>query len=206
VRRVAGVVIGLVFAVAAVWAKAHTPDDYDHRYAPLASEGHLGEPVTAGGFTVKVESVTAARSVNSDGGGVIRPDGVFVIVKASARSRREPLQLWTALLRTRDGREFRETVKGVTVPGTDTLDAVALGPGLWQRGVFVFEIPPSQLAGATLLVSDRPENEKDPPEGFPPFGFELTAQANIALGIDDARARSLVAEAPEGITLRGVPS
>lgn len=202
-KAVAGALIGLVFAVVAIWAKAHTPDDYDHRYAPLASSGQVGSPVSAGGFEVKVENVSAARSVASGRGEIVHPDGVFVIVTASARSLRKPLSLSTALLRTRDGREFRESVKGVTTPVGGTLDGVTLGPGLWRRGVFVFELPPTRLAGSTLLVSDRPANEKDPPQGFPPFGFELTAQANISLGLDDTRARRLVTQAPDGITVHG---
>jgi hypothetical protein len=205
-KAVAGVVIGLVLAAAAVWARAHTPDDYDHRYAPLASEGHVGSPVSAGGFEVKVESVGAARSVASGRGGIVRPDGVFVIVTASARSLRKPLSLSTAMLRTGDGHEFRESVKGVTTPVGGTLDGVTLGPGRWHPGVLVFEIPPSRLADSTLLLSDRPANEKDPPQGFPPFGFELTAQANISLGLDGDRARRLVADAPDGVTVRGEPS
>lgn len=202
-RRAAGVITGLAFAATAVWANAHSPDDYDHRYAPLATIGHVGEPVTTGGFTVKVERVTTAASVSSGDQGVIRPDGIFVIVTVSATSRRRPLQLSTALLRTADGREYRETVKSVTPPDADTLDAVVLSPELWRRGVFVFEIPPSRLAGSTLLVSDRSPNEKDPPDGFPPYGFELTAQADIDLGIDEARARRLVADAPEEVIIRG---
>jgi hypothetical protein len=74
---------------------------------------------------------------------------------------------------------------------------------VWHRGVLVFEVPPSRLAGSTLLLSDRPPNENETPQGFPPFGFELTAQANIALGLDDAQARRLVTGAPSGITVRG---
>jgi hypothetical protein len=202
-RPVAGVVIGLAFAIAAIWAKVHSPDDYDRRYAPLAVNGHVGSPVTAGGFMVKVERVTTARSVRSGRGETVRPDGIFVVITASACSRRAPLSLSTAMLRTRNGREFRQSVKGATTPVGGTLDAVQLGPGLWHRGVFVFEIPPSQLAGSTFVLSDRPANEKDPPQGFPAFGFELTAQANISLGIDDTRARRLVTEAPEGVTVRG---
>jgi hypothetical protein len=204
-RTVAGAVVGLVLAVAAVWVKAHTPDDYDHRYAPLASGGRVGAPVAAGGFEVKVEKVGAARSVASGTGEVVRPDGIFVVVTASARSVRAPLSLATAMLRTRDGREFRETVKGVTTPAGGTLDGVTLGPGVWHRGVLVFEVPPSRLAGSTLLLSDRAANEKETPQGFPPFGFELTAQANIALGLDEDRARRLVAAAPDGVVVPGEP-
>ena len=204
-RTVAGVVVGLVLAAAAIWVKAHTPDDYDHRYAPLASSGHVGSPVSAGGFEVKVEKVGAARSVASDHGEIIRPDGVFVIVTVSARSLRKPLTLATAMLRTRDGHEFRDTVKGVTIPVGGTLDGVTLGPGVWHRGVLVFEIPPSRLAGSTLLLSDRPANENETPQGFPPFGFELTAQANISLGLSDDQARRLVTEAPDGVTIHGDP-
>jgi hypothetical protein len=205
-KAVAGAVIGLFLAAVAIWAKANTPDDYDHRYAPLAVNGHVGSPVRVGGFEVNVERVGAARSVASGQGGIVRPDGVFVIVTASARSLRKPLSLWTAMLRTLDGREYRESVKGVTTPVGGTLDALTLGPGLWRRGVLVFEIPPSRLAGSTLLLSDRPGNENDPPQGFPPFGFELTAQANISLGLDDGRARRLVASAPAGVTVRGEPT
>lgn len=205
-KRAAGVLVGLCLAVAAVWARACTPDDYDHRYAPLATTGHVGSAVTAGAFTLKVERVTVARSVYSAQKEILRPDGVFVIVTASATSRRDPVQLSAVWLRTRDGREFRESIKGVTTPAGGTLDAGPLAPGVWLRGAFVFEIPSSLLAGTTLIVSDRNAEDKDVPDGFPPFGFELTAQADIALGIGDATARRLIAEAPERVTVPGARS
>ncbi|GAA4640679.1 hypothetical protein GCM10023196_107180 [Actinoallomurus vinaceus] len=205
-RRVAAILLGLALVVVAGWVKAHTPDDYDHRYGPLASAGHSGAPVTAGAFTVRVDGVTVARSATPDRKEVLRPDGVFVIVTAAATIRRVPTRLATAYLRTRNGYEYRESVKNVIAENGDPLSAVALGPGLWRRGPFVFEVPPSELAGSTLVVSDRPVNEKDPPGGFPPYGFELTAQAEIALRIGEARARRLVANAPERVTIPGADS
>jgi hypothetical protein len=199
--RTTGIVAGLILAVVAVWVKAHTPDDYDRRYAPLTSTGHIGSPVGTGLFEVKVEKVGAARSAVSRLGDVVRPGGVFVIVTASARSRRRSLSLSTALLRTRDGREFAESAKEVTARADEELHSVKLGPEVWRRGVFVFEIPPTALAGAAIEVSDRAPEDNDPPQGFPAFGFELTAQANIALGIDAGQARRIVADAPDRATV-----
>jgi hypothetical protein len=202
-RRAAAILVGAALAGAAIWVRAWTPDDYDRRYAPLATTGRIGTAVTAGGFTVRVDGVTAVRSVTSEEKKPVRPDGVFVVVTAAATSRRNPVQLSGVWLRTRDGREFRQSVKDVTTPAAATLDDAALSPGLWRRGPFVFEIPPSLLAGATLLVSDRAPEEKYPPDGFPPFGFELTVQANIPLGIGDSTARRLVAAASERVTVPG---
>jgi hypothetical protein len=205
-RRAAAILVGLALAGAAVWMRTRVPDDYDHRYAPLAATGHAGGAVSAGGFTVRVERVTVARSVTSGRNEVVRPDGVFVVVTAAATSRRDPVELSAVWLRTRDGREFRQTVKPVTTPADGMLDARAVAPGLWRRGPLVFEIPPSLLAGASLLVSDRAPEDRKVPDGFPPFGFELTAQANIALGIDGTAARRMVAAAPERVTVPGASS
>lgn len=205
-RRAAAVLIGVALAGAAIWVRVRTPDDYDRRYAPLTTTGRKGSAVTAGGFTVRVEGVTVARSVFSAQKEVVRPDGVFVVVTAAATSRRDPVQLSAVWLRTRDGREFRQSVKDITTPADGTLDAAALSPGLWRRGPFVFDIPPSLLAGATLLVSDRQPADKNVPQGFPPFGFELTAQVNIPLGIVETTARRMVAAAPERVTVPGARS
>lgn len=205
-KAIASIAAGLAMAVAAIWVKAHTPDDYDRRYAPLTSGGHIGSPVGTDMFEVRVERIAAARSAVSRLGGVARPGGVFVIVTASARSRRRPLSLSTVLLRTRDGREFGESPKEVIAKPEEELHSAKLGPEVWRRGVFVFEIPPTALAGTTLEVSNRPPEDNDPPQGFPAFGFELTAQANIALGIDADRARRLLAQAPDRATVRpGMP-
>jgi hypothetical protein len=205
-KRAAAVLVGVALAGAAVWVRARTPDDYDRRYAPLATTGRAGKAVTAGGFTVRVERVTVARSVSSAQKEAVRPDGVFVVVTAAVTSRRNPLQLSAVWLRTKDGREFRQSMKDVTTPADGTLDAAALSPGLWRRGPLVFEIPPSLLAGTTLLVSDRAPDDNKTPDGFPPFGFELTAQANIPLGIGDTAARRMVAAAPERVTVPGARS
>ncbi|GAA4609509.1 hypothetical protein GCM10023195_38430 [Actinoallomurus liliacearum] len=205
-RRAVAVLLGVALAGAAIWVRSHAPDDYDRRYAPLAVTGHVGTAVTAGRFTVRVESVTVARSISSPQKELLRPEGVFVVVTTAATSRRDPLQISTALLRTRDGREFRGSGKDVTTPAATTLDDVTLSPGLWRRGPFVFEIPPSLLAGATLLMSDRLPDDKKVPEGFPPFGFELTAQANVPLGIGEATARRMVAAAAERVTVPGARS
>ncbi|MCO5968993.1 DUF4352 domain-containing protein [Actinoallomurus soli] len=202
-RRVVAALTGLALLVAAWWVKGRTPDDYDHRYAPLATEGRIGAPVRAGGFVVRVDRVTAARSATPDGDQVVRPDGVFVIVAVSAQSRRAPLLLTTALLRTRDGYVYRDTVKNVIANDGDPVEMATLVPGVWTHGSFVFEVPPSKLAGATFVVSDRAANEKDPPKDFPAFGFELTAEADVPLGLTEAGARRLVANAPERATIRG---
>ncbi|GAA0365548.1 DUF4352 domain-containing protein [Actinoallomurus spadix] len=202
-RRFVAALTGLALLTAAWWVAGRTPDDYDHRYAPLATEGRVGAPVRAGGFVVRVDRVTAARSATPDGDELVRPDGVFLIVTVSAMSRRAPLILSTALLRTRDGNVYRDSVKNIIANDGDPFEMTTLAPSVWTRGAYVFEVPPSELAGATFVVSDRPANEKDPPKDFPAFGFELTAEADIPLGLTEAGARRLVAGAPERATIPG---
>ncbi|MFI7641067.1 hypothetical protein [Nonomuraea sp. NPDC049400] len=176
--RLLGVVVGLVLLAAAVAVQTlHMTEGQEGD--PLTYTGVKGEAVDARRFTVRLDSFTAARSLQSSGS-TLGTDNLFLIVNASAKSSREPYHLAQPVLLTADGKRFSATDR---VNSDLTLAATWVQPDIWVSGRFYFEVPPSVLPGArvvfglpnkTLVESYQPEVEVD-------------------LGLDEEGARKLAA-------------
>lgn len=184
--RLYGAVMGLALAAAAVGAQHYVPT-LAEQGEPLSYTGALKENVDATRFSARVDSVTAARSIQIKGtredGEKITSDHVFLIVSASATVPRDPIHLHATLLTGRDQR-YAATDK---IDSSYTLSYPWVQPGWWAKGVYVFEVPADVLAGSRLIVASPPPTVSEP---FPP-------QAEIDLGLDDAAAKNLVATAKD---------
>ncbi|TMR88389.1 hypothetical protein [Nonomuraea basaltis] len=146
---------------------------------PLTYAGDKGEAVDARRFTVRVDSVTSAKSIQSNTK-TIGTDNLFLIVSASAKSSLKPYHLAQPVLLTADGKEFDATDR---VDNSVTLTNTWVQPDIWVSGRFFFEVPPSALSGASVVFGlPRPIIQ----EGFPP-------EVEIDLGLDEAAARKLTA-------------
>ncbi|MCG5216945.1 hypothetical protein [Streptosporangium sp. KLBMP 9127] len=182
--RLYGAVIGLALAAAAVGAQHYVPT-LAERGEPLSYSGALKENVDATRFSARVDSVTAARSIQIKGarqdGEKITSDHLFLIVSASATVPRDPIHVQGTLLTGRD-QKFAATDK---VDSSYTLSYPWVQPGWWAKGVYVFEVPADVLAGSRLIVT------------FPPLSEPFPPQAEIDLGLDDAAAKNLVATAKD---------
>ncbi|MQA95551.1 MAG: hypothetical protein GEV11_13190 [Streptosporangiales bacterium] len=181
--KAAAWVAALLLIAAGVWVTEHTPGDYDERNAPLVTRGEPGRSIVAGTFALEARDVRTARSLRmidtQDRPVVLRPDGVFVVLNARATSLRGPMTLATAFIRTADGREIYATDR-ITSP---TLVTAELEPGFWKEGVVVVDVPLDALSGGALVLSPRfPEPVREPDREFPPWGFELTPEAEVRLG------------------------
>jgi hypothetical protein len=195
-RRAGSIAVGLALVGGAIVVHVTTPDDYEDRFAPLAKTGRVEQVVDAGEYQVKVDNVQVTPAL-AGAGQTIKADGIFVVVTMSARTEREIRVLRDATLRTPDRREYVETDKWIL----GTMSVWNIQPELWRQGQYLFDIPREDLTGAVFQVSDRPEKDRESgPWEFPPVGYELTAQADIDLGIDAARARRLLSDAPDAIT------
>ncbi|MFI0417489.1 hypothetical protein [Spongiactinospora sp. 9N601] len=177
-------VAGVALAAVAVTLQflTLTPEE---KAAPLASTGALREEIATGRYSAKVESVTAATSIevpDRGKGRLVEGDGVFLIVQASATVPAEPMHL-DAEFAAADGRRFLTTDK---VEIDDTLAQPWIQPGWWAKGVFVFEVPREAIAGGSVVVT--PDRENVLIEPYPPA-------AVIDLGLDEAAAGELVAKA-----------
>ncbi|GLW10355.1 hypothetical protein Misp01_54830 [Microtetraspora sp. NBRC 13810] len=180
--RVGGAVLGLVLAAAAVAAQYVAPAGRPGDGVPTFTGGVGGE-VSAGGFSVRVGSVTAARSltVRDAGGGERRigTDHLFLVVRAAATVPKRPVRL-EGLLRAGNGSQYDQTDK---VSDLLTLRRAYVQPGWWTEGVLVFEVPRAALTGSKVII------------GIP--DDDSTPRAGIDLNLGRRAADDLAAEAGE---------
>jgi hypothetical protein len=170
--------VGLALAAGAIWIQslALSADDMG---MPLTYVGDKGEEVDAGRFSVKVEGVDTARTIKLTAEETVRTDLVFLVVTLSATSKNEPLRLPNPDLLSGDGLRFQATDK---VGNILTLSNKYVQPALRSTGSWVFEVPPSALEGARIVV-------KAPTSAL--YSEPLMPEAEVDLGIDEALAKQL---------------
>ncbi|WP_433241015.1 hypothetical protein [Actinomadura nitritigenes] len=178
VRGGAGVV-GTGLLVAAMWVHTMRPKVDAKEMDPLRNDGKIGQTVSNRMFSVRVDGVQAARSLapglSFGNEPAIGTDGVYLAVRIRARSEREPLRLGTAVLETPGGYGYRYDPRSGT-----TSTVPDMQPMIWAPGTLLFELPKDRLRGAHLVVGTG---------GLLP---QLSAAADIDLGIDADRARALL--------------
>lgn len=195
-RTVGSVALMVALLAAAMLVYSTHERDYDKVNAPLSSSGGVGQAVTSGPFSVKVDKVTVATSVMEGAyhgyGAPLRtaPTAVFVVVEARVQATKEATKLPTVYLETGDGTHYGPSEKGSQDKFTDSIAE----PGFWTGGAWLFEVPRVDLAGVHLMVSPRAVDDYPAPQRmFPHYGFELSSQADIDLGISGSKATSLLA-------------
>jgi hypothetical protein len=185
-------VTGAALLAAAMWLYDVKPQVEATNMDPIRSTGRIGHVVTTPDFSIEVQRVDAARSLARGILGVgapVRTGGVFLIVRARVMSQREPLRLQTAELETSGGYSYDHD------PRTEVSETDAeLQPLVWDKAAFVFELPSQRLAGARLVVGQG---------GLRP---QLSAEAQVDLGITPARAAELARGATEGYDIRAAGS
>ncbi|WP_066933926.1 DUF4352 domain-containing protein [Microtetraspora fusca] len=196
-RRVVGVVAGIAFAAAAVYAQTFTLS-FDQRGSALTVKGAVGELVETNRFSAKVTSLVAAHAVESkdttDKVTEVETSNLFLVVDVTATTPKRPLQLsrlQPPVLLTADDRRYTPTDK---VDESLTLFNKVIQPGLWSKGVLVFEIPEDALPGLRFVLI--------PPQG----GIVVDTfvpEAEIDLGLSDAAAARLVSQAERVHSLVG---
>lgn len=190
-RRLAGVIVGLALAAAAVYAQTFAMSTEQHS-SFLTTNGKLGEPVNTNRYSVKVASVAAARAVDTkDPSGKVarvQTSHVFLLVTVSATTPHEPMRLsklGPPVLRTADDRRYRPTDK---VDESLTLFNKWFQPGWWSTGVLVFEVPKDALPGSKLIF-------------IPPVAAlvvdNFAPEAEIDLGLTDEAAKRLISQAED---------
>lgn len=176
---------GTILLAGAMWLHAYQPKVEARMLDPIRTGGDVGEEIVTPAFTVRVDGVVAARSLAPDaflgGEPAIGTDGVYVVVRARAMSREEPVELRSAVLETPGGYTYEAAPR----PGGGQVPGATLQPMLWTSTAFVFELPKSRLAGAHLVVGTG---------GLLP---QLSSAADIDLGLTGSRADDLVRKAPE---------
>ncbi|MEU1735346.1 hypothetical protein [Streptosporangium sp. NPDC020145] len=186
-RRPVGLLVGVAFAAAAVWAQtfAYTRDD---RGGPLTWTGGVGDEVRASRVWVQARAVHAAKTIEAPGLGgktaIAKTTGIFLVVDLAAQATREPQKIVSLEILTADGKRYTSTDR---VPETQTIKQFFVQPGWWATGPAVFELPVSELAGARIVVSSV--------RGF--IVEPSLPEVEIDLGLDEAGAARLVSEAKD---------
>ncbi|MFG1619368.1 hypothetical protein ACGFI3_42000 [Nonomuraea wenchangensis] len=151
---------------------------------PIVYTGSKGEDVDARRFTLRLDSIAAAKALQGSSK-TIATDNVFLVVAASAKSSLKPYHLATPVLVTAGGKRFEATDR---VDRSVTLSNTFVQPDIWVSGRFYFEVPASALPGASVRFS------------LPQQGVVLEPyrpEVEIDLGLDDEGARKLVASAQD---------
>ncbi|MFI0481905.1 hypothetical protein [Actinomadura sp. 9N215] len=177
---------GTALLAGAMWMHSLKPQVRAAELEPIRSGGAIGEEVRNRDFSVRVERVDAARSLAPSLGlgnpPPVGTDGIYLVVRVRATSHREPLELRTAKLETAGGYTFKEDPRTSSVSGGAQ---PTFQPLIWTPAVFVFELPEKRLEGAHLVVGTG---------GLLP---QLSAAADIDLGLTGARADELIRRAAE---------
>lgn len=151
--RIGGVAAVLLTA-AILYGMQRTTPLYSEITSPVPVRGMQGERVDTSAFAVGIAAVHLARTVTVEAFGQDRryaTSGVWVIVEAAAEAKRESLSLASADWLGPDGVRYRASQRFSNMPGMPGTER--LEPGIPRPMLMAFEVPESQLAGATLLIA-----------------------------------------------------
>ncbi|HTV69876.1 MAG TPA: hypothetical protein VMF90_15185 [Rhizobiaceae bacterium] len=147
-------IVAVLAAAAALYAMQRTTPVYSEITSPVRTNGQQGKRVETRNFAIGIAKVHLARSIDAPKSG--RPhsyttSGVWVIVEAAVQATNESLSLTAAEWLGPDGTRYSMSQRLSTLPGTPGTEQ--LEPGVPRPMLMIFEVPESQLSGATLLVS-----------------------------------------------------
>jgi len=116
----------------------------------------VGQPVTNAGTTYEVTDVRTSDSVGDQYTGA-QADGSFVIVSLELTNNKDETKTFTessAELVTADGKSYETSDKAILAFGDESLMLKDIQPDLTASGKLVFDVPPSKLSGARLVIED----------------------------------------------------
>ncbi|MCB5362717.1 hypothetical protein H0484_02970 [Pusillimonas sp. CC-YST705] len=151
---------------------ASTPG-YDDAFKPLRQTVQHGESAHGRLFSVRfVDWMTAERLAYQLYGKPTTKDtqGVFLLADFQVSDVRESVSL-SAAWQGPSGRRYAQTARLEDAPSA--LKSRQFHPGIETKGRAIFELPPDEIAGGTLLVSRKGLNVLDtelallPPNGHP---------------------------------------
>jgi hypothetical protein len=147
--------VGAVLLAAAVlYGMQRTTPFYSDITSPVPVAGRQGERVDTSAFAIGIVNVHLAREVRIsgfDGTRTYTTSGVWVLIEGAARAKQESLTLTAANWLGPNGVRYALSVRFSTMPGM--LGTERLEPGIPRPILMAFEVPESQLSGATLLVA-----------------------------------------------------
>lgn len=178
--------IGLVALVVGV--QMAKPSKEQNQFAPsIKTVGSLHEPVKMRQGTLTFTKVRVAKKLVTTGLGKedLTTSGMWLLVDYRFLPVRESDSMSPELY-TSDNTKYPASNRA----GGSTMSSNISGePGFTKKGIVAFEVSKDVLSGSRVVVGNN---------GL--FGLPLwDDQAIVPLGIDDAKARKLVADAPASI-------
>ena len=152
IRRIANLLI-VCLAVAICYGLQTTKPHYAELTGPIPVRAGMADIAEARTFAIRIDKITFARAIVADQFGQqkrLTTSGIWAVVSADLSAGSRPAQIGEAVWRGSTGLKYRLTERLSFHSG---LPPYVVGPGLPKNGLFVFEIPPGEVRGATLLVS-----------------------------------------------------
>jgi hypothetical protein len=198
--RILGNLVILCATVALSYGMQATKPHYADLTAPIPVDGAMHDTVRARSFDVRLDKVVFARQLKTNQFGqqkLLTTSGLWAVVSTSLTATAASTTVADGTWQGPTGLRYHQTER---LGYRQDMPPHGVDPGLEKSGLFVFEIPPDQISGASLLVAARQ------------FG-PLDAQARISLdGIPtsaDGQPTDVLPEydldAPQGQTLQGKP-
>lgn len=181
--------LGLVALIVGL-DKAKQPD-IANMFAPsIKHQAAFGQPLTLREGTVRFTRIRVAKSVQA-GSGILKQQintsGIWVVVDYTFTAVRESAYMDVAL-NSRDNATYKASDRRQL----SSKSSISGDPGFPVSGSFLFEMPKDRIAGSYLTVGESS------------FGWPLWDDEGIVpLGIDDARAKTLVRNAPALLNVGG---
>ncbi|PBB22273.1 MULTISPECIES: hypothetical protein [unclassified Mesorhizobium] len=166
--RILGNLVILASTVALSYGMQVSKPHYADLTAPIPVDGAMRDTVRARSFDVRLDKVVFARALKTDQFGQERSlttSGLWAVVSTNLTATAASTTVAEGTWQGPTGLRYHQTER---LGYRQDMPPHGVDPGLEKRGLFVFEIPPDQIRGASLLIAARQ---------FAP----LDAQARISL-------------------------
>ena len=133
-------------------ALMNTTPTYDDVFKPMRSTSQSGKTAQGRLYAARLANWQTADhiSFNRYGTHLTRDtDGIFLVVDIDIQDVQESLRLSASWL-GRSGRRYEQTTR---VDSATTLNVRQFHPGLQDQGRAVFELPPDEIEGGSLLLA-----------------------------------------------------
>ena len=166
--RILGNLVVLAATVALSYGMQVTKPHYADLTAPIPVDGAMHDTVRARSFDVRLDKVVFARQLKTSQFGqekLLTTSGLWAVVTTNLTATAASTTVADGAWQGPSGLRYHQTER---LGYRQDMPPHGVDPGLEKRGLFVFEVPPDQIRGASLLISARQ------------FG-PLDAQARISL-------------------------
>ncbi|MFD2054612.1 hypothetical protein ACFSQT_16415 [Mesorhizobium calcicola] len=167
IRAIGNLVI-LCATVALSYGMQVSMPHYADLTAPMPVDGSMHDTIRTRSFDVRLDRVIFARTLKTDQFGqtkLLTTSGLWAVVTTDLTATNASATVADGTWQGPTGLRYHQTERLGYRPD---MPPHGVDPGLEKRGLFVFEVPPDQIRGASLLVAARQ------------FG-PLDAQARISL-------------------------